>query len=150
MHLYVKHLDRHNQHVQEQHASPVPIRCADDFSDMRTIPAVDGMVVEAYVELDRAFSDLPCTDQFVSMTAVQMTVTIGGLGSLTSVCLTPFKEYRYAYGNQLGTVSFAWKISEPENETALAQVLSVVTGQLKVYATRDIKRHFVSRYNHIR
>ena len=45
-------------------------------------------------------------------------------------------------------VSFAWKNSEPENETALARVVSVVTGQLRVYATREMKHHFVSRYCH--
>ena len=45
--------------VQAQHASPIPIQCADDFSDMSTIPAVDGPVGEEYTHLDKALSDLP-------------------------------------------------------------------------------------------
>ena len=123
VHSYVEYLDRHNQHVQSQHASPVPVRCADDFSDMRTITAVDGPVGEAYVELDKALSDLPlykpvCLNDFCPDDCYQRKTW------LTHLSLPyPIKEYRYAYGNQLGTVSFAWKISEPENETLLARVL---------------------------
>lgn len=38
--------------------SPIPVRCADDFNDAHTIPAVDGLVGEEYIDLDKALSDL--------------------------------------------------------------------------------------------
>ena len=150
VHSCVEYLARHNQHVQAQHASPIHVQCADDFSDMRTIPAVVGPVGEEYIDLDKALSDLPlykavCLNYFCPDDRYRWKVWLSHL-SLPY----PIKEYWYVYGNQLGTVSFAWKISETENETSLARVVSVVTGQLRVYATCEMKHHFVSRYSHIR
>ena len=42
--------------MQGQDASPVPVWYADEVC---TITAVDGPVGEAYVEVNKAFSDLP-------------------------------------------------------------------------------------------
>ena len=59
------------------------------------------------------------------------------------------REYRYAYGNQVGTVSFVWKVTETEDESLFARVLVEVTRQLQSYFTREMKRQFVLKYSHI-
>ena len=143
---YMKYLDSHNQHVQAQHGSPVSLRCADDFSDMRTVSAVDGPIEEAYTELNKSLMELPlyksvCLNDFCPDNSYHRKVWLSNLRLSYRI-----KEYRYPYGNQLGTVSFVWKV-EPEDETLLARVLSQVTGQLKVYTTREMKRHFISKYS---
>ena len=53
------YLDLHNQKVQAQHASPVPIRQPDEFSEVRTIPPVQGPVPEQYFQLFKTLSDKP-------------------------------------------------------------------------------------------
>ena len=82
---------------------------------MHTIPAVDGPVGEEYTDLDKALSDLPlykavCLNDFCPDDRYRWKVRLSHLSLPYAI-----KEYGYAYGNQLGTISFAWKSSEPEN-----------------------------------
>ena len=110
MYSYVKYLDRHNQKVQAQHASPVPIRHPDEFSEVHTILPVIGPVSQEYYELDKALSDQPlyhplCLNDFTPLDNYSRKLW------LTQLALPyPVKEYRYVYGNQLGVISFLWRI----------------------------------------
>ena len=147
MHLYVRYLEHHSEKVQAQHRSPVPIRQTEDFSELRTFPPRSEGVQEQYSELNEALSSLPlykaiCLNDFAPGDSYQKKVWLSHLA-----LPYPIKEYRYAYGNQLGTVSFVWKITEPEDESSSAMVLLLVTGQLKTYTTRAMKQLFISKYS---
>ena len=149
MYSYLKFLDRHNQKVQAQHASPVPIRQPDEFSEVHTILPVIGPVSQEYYELDKALSDQPlyhplCLNDFTPLDNYSRKLW------LTQLALPyPVKEYRYAYGNQLGVISFLWRFSDPENESSLAKVLFTIEKQLKVYSTQEMQRQFISKYGRL-
>ena len=150
MYSYIKYLDRHNEKVQSQHGSPEPIRQPDEFSEVRTILPVSGPVLQEYFELDKALSDHPlyhplCLNDFFPLDHYSRK------SWLTKLTLPyPVKEYRYAHGNQLGVVSFIWRISDPEDESSLAKVLFTVEKQLKVYSTREMRRQFISKYGRLK
>ena len=149
MYSYVKYLDRHNQNVQAQHASPVPIRQPDEFSQVRTIVTMNGPVHEQYSDLCTALSNLPlysplCVNDFAPVDRYLRKVWLSHLA-----LPYPVKEYRYAYGNQLGVVSFLWRVGNPEDESSSAKVLLTVSGQLKMYSTREMRRQFISKYGRI-
>ena len=93
---------------------------------MHTILPVIGPVSQEYYELDKALSDQPlyhslCLNDFTPLDNYSRRLW------LTQLALPyPVKEYRYAYGNQLGVFSFLWRISDPEDESSLAKVLFTI------------------------
>ena len=55
--------------------------------------------------------------------------------------------YRYSYGNCLGVVSFLWKIPAEVDETKAARLVTQLTEQHKVFASREMKREFFDKYH---
>ena len=52
--------------------------------------------------------------------------------------------YRYSYGNRLGVV---WKIPAEVDETKAARLVTQLTEQHKVFASREMKREFFDKYH---
>ena len=110
---------------------------------------MNGPVHEQYSDLCTALSNLPlysplCVNDFAPVDRYLRKVWLSHLA-----LPYPVKEYRYAYGNQLGVVSFLWRVGNPEDESSSAKVLLTVSGQLKMYSTREMRRQFISKYGHI-
>ena len=60
--------------------------------------------------------------------------------------------YRYAYGNNLGTLSYLWRIppeDEPIDNTAVSHVFSELRHQQSFYSTRAMRQDFLSKYSRL-
>ena len=59
--------------------------------------------------------------------------------------------YRYAYGNHLGTLTYAWRIPEdqPVDNTTVSRVFTQLNGQHSHYCTRAMRRDFLDKYRRI-
>ena len=55
--------------------------------------------------------------------------------------------YRYPYGNHLGVISFLWKIPDEVDETKTARLVTHLTEQHKVFASRKMRREFLDKYH---
>ena len=55
--------------------------------------------------------------------------------------------YRYPYGNRLDVVSFLWKIPDKVNETKAARLVTRLSEQHKVFASREMRREFLDKYH---
>ena len=61
----------------------------------------------------------------------------------------PVELYSYSYGNNLGTLWYAWKVPYDSSERDVnksKQLMRVIDSNVKVYHTREMRRQFVSRY----
>ena len=59
--------------------------------------------------------------------------------------------YKYAYGNNIGTLVYAWKIPEDEcvDNTIIAQVFAQLCSKQSLHSTRAMRREFLDKYNHL-
>ena len=59
----------------------------------------------------------------------------------------PVMSYKYAYGNHLGTMVFAWKVpnDSPADQTEVSRVFSKLTSQ-SFYSTRAMHHDFLEKY----
>ena len=48
----------------------------------------------------------------------------------------PIMMYRFAYGSNIGTLCFAWRISDVVDQTKVSQTITKLTAKQKVYSTR--------------
>lgn len=55
---------------------------------------------------------------------------------------------QYPYGNNLGTLSFVWKIPEQADETQNARVMLQASEDIQKYSTREMRRDFIDKYQH--
>ena len=62
----------------------------------------------------------------------------------------PTCMYRYAYGNNLGTLTYIWKIPEgPLDQTAVSREFTHLTDQQQKYSTRAMRLDFLQKYNRL-
>ena len=62
----------------------------------------------------------------------------------------PSMIYRYLHGNNLGTLSFMWKIPASGAEaTANARIVTDLNSRQKVFSTRQMHRDYIDRYTRI-
>ena len=63
----------------------------------------------------------------------------------------PIMLYKYAYGSNIGTLVYAWRIPEDESvdNTIIAQVFAQLCSKQSFYSTRAMRRDFLDKYNHL-
>ena len=63
----------------------------------------------------------------------------------------PIMAYKYAYGNHLGTLIYAWRIpvSESVDSAVVSRVFSQLCSEQKFYSTRAMRKEFMSQYSRI-
>ena len=60
--------------------------------------------------------------------------------------------YKYAYGNNLGTLSYLWRIppeDEPIDNTAVSRIFSELCHQQSFYSTHAMRQDFLSKYSRL-
>lgn len=59
--------------------------------------------------------------------------------------------YKFAYGNDLGTLVYAWKIpeDEPVDSTAVSRIFSELCHQQSFYSSRAVSHDFLSKYTRL-
>ena len=60
----------------------------------------------------------------------------------------PIMLYRFAYGNHLGTLCYAWKIPDDKSvdTAAVSRVYSPLSKEQSTYSTRAMRREFLDHY----
>ena len=150
MYKYMQYLQRHNENVKEYLQSTEPVRNPDEYSEMRKVPTSSCPIPEEFAQLEKVLSSSP-DYQLVCLNDFAPSGNYDRKQWLLKLALPyPFRMYQYAHGNQLGTVSFVWKlpVDKPEDESALAHVLSQLSRKQNVYAAREMKRQFLARHYH--
>ena len=103
---------------------------------------------EQYSELHKVLSSLPVYKP-ICPSDIALSESYCKKGWLSSLAL-PIQSRSTAIhmGTNLEQFHSSGK-SVSQDETSLARVLSVVTGKLKVYATRAMKQQFMSKYSRV-
>ena len=57
--------------------------------------------------------------------------------------------YMYLHGNNLGTMNFAWKVSDEVDQTLDHQTIAQLNKSQKVYYTRQMRSEFLDTYTHL-
>lgn len=61
----------------------------------------------------------------------------------------PVMVYRFAYGANIGTLSFAWRVPDEVDQTKVSRVITKLTADQKVYATRAMRSDFLNKFNRV-
>ena len=54
-----------------------------------------------------------------------------------------------AHGNNFGSLNFIWRVESEVDQTQNSQTLVKVSSNLPVFASRDVRRTFVQKYNRL-
>ena len=59
--------------------------------------------------------------------------------------------YKYAYGNNTGTLGYAWRIPEDErvDNTIIGQLFTRLCSKQSFYSNRAMRRDFLDKYSHL-
>ena len=57
--------------------------------------------------------------------------------------------YTYAHGNSFGSLSFIWRTGDEVDQTQVSQVIVRVSREMPTFASRDVCRTFVHKYNRL-
>ena len=112
---------------------------------MRTLPATDGPVKECYVPL---YERLQTLEYYSKVDDFSPDYRYSRRHWMDKLQL-PFASmvYRFPYGNSLGVVSFIWKVPHECDKTQIARLVSKLNERQHFFATRDMRRNFIDRYN---
>ena len=60
----------------------------------------------------------------------------------------PIQICRFSYGNNLGTITFIWRLpsDSPEDSSSTAKAIANCNKQQKLFCTRQMKKDFVPKY----
>ena len=108
-----------------------------------TLPVTSGPVLSEYDVLEEKLRLLPLYEPiFVNEYAPEDRYSRRNW--LAKLALPyPTCMYRYAYGNNLGTLTYIWKILEgPLDQTAVSRVFTHLTDQQQKYSTRAMRLDF--------
>lgn len=63
----------------------------------------------------------------------------------------PIMLYKYAYGNHIGTLIYAWKVPNdgPADSTTVSRIFCQLSGNQLFYSTRAMRQDFLDRYSRI-
>ena len=131
--------------MQETHKRST-IRVVSDNLELHTIPPVESVdetyrcIVEALTRKDEY--DLVCLNELAPTDRYRRWHWIEKIQ-------LPYRAmiYCYSYGNRLGVVSCLWKIPAEVDETKAGRLVTRLTEQHKVFASREMRREFFDKYH---
>ena len=136
------------QHHQSLMAPPVGER---DNASLLTLPGTGEPASLAYSELQQRLEGLPLYQPlFVNDIAptdrYERRKWVSGFKFSFPIML-----YKFAYGNNLGTLLYVWRIpiNQPIDSMAVSQVYSQLSSQQKFYSTSAMRREYLNQYSHV-
>ena len=149
MQKYKTYLEQHCEAVQAHHRM-VEVQPPTDTAVMTTIQASSDHVPEKYKDLDLMLGDL----------APYQTVFLNDLAPedryerrewLSQITLpSPTMVYRCAYGNQIGTQSYIFRIPDDGvDQTCLSCTLATLAKEQPHYSTRALRQDYLNKYNRL-
>ena len=57
--------------------------------------------------------------------------------------------YRYPHGNNLGTLSFAWKVPNEVDQTLNQRTIAQLNESQRIFCTRELRKEFLDKYTHL-
>lgn len=147
MYNYKEYLLKQRDRIQERHQRVEPSRSAIENVEMRTYEAQIGPVSKSYCHLFKYMETLEfyeevCLDKFSPEERYTRRHWIDGI-SLPF----PIMMYRFPYGNNLGVVSFVWKVPpQGGDQTSVARLITKLTNKQDIYSTRHMRREFLDQY----
>lgn len=119
----------------------------DDNATLVCIPCSSGLVPSEYVDLEEKLRlsrqyEPVLVNEFAPQDRIQRRAWLAKLSMPYPLCL-----YRYAYGNNLGTLTYVWKIPEgPLEQTAISRVFSHLTSFQQTHSSRAVRHDFLQKY----
>ncbi len=55
----------------------------------------------------------------------------------------------YVHGNSFGALNFIWRVESGVDQTRNSQTLIRLSSELPVFCSRNVRRTFVEKYNHL-
>ena len=149
MHKYCEYLRGKDLEIKKHHQSPEPAQ-GDDNASLITLPVTSGPVLSEYGVLEEKLRLLPMYEPiFVNEYAPEDRYSRRNWFAKLALPY-PTCMYRYAYGNNLGTLTYIWKIPEgPLDQTAVSRVFMHLTNQQQKYSTRAMRLDFLQKYNRL-
>ena len=150
MQKYSEYLKKRNESMVEHHQSMTQSQLVDSNASLTTLPVCSGLVHSDYADLEKNLRSLAfCKPVFLNdyspADRFKRRSWLASLALPYPTCL-----YRYAYGNNLGTLSYTWKIPYgPLDQTAISCVFANLSKQQVTYSTRAMRREFLQRYNRL-
>ena len=147
MYKYKEYLLQQRKRVLESQQRSEPARSLEGNLEMRTLPATEGPVKECYTALYEHLQTLEYYQE-VSLDDFSPEDRYSWRHWVEKLQMPfPSMIYRFPYGNNLGVVSFIWKIPHECDQTQIARLISKLNEKQYFFATRDMRRDFIDRYN---
>lgn len=135
-----------SHHQQESTCTPM-----EDNAALMTINGTDGPVESDYTVLEQKLMSVPLY-QPVFLNEIGPTDRFQRRRWLSGIQL-PFSimQYKYVYGNHLGTLIYAWRIpnDQPVDNTVVSRVFMQLCNKQSHYSTRAMRREFLDEYNRL-
>ena len=147
---YCEYLKGRNEFMTEHHQSMTQSQLLDENTTLTNLPICSGLTHSDYADLEEKLHFLDIykpvfLNDFSPADRFKHRKWMANLALPYPACI-----YRYAYGNNLGTLSYIWKIPYgPLDQTAVSQVFANLNRQQVTYSTRAMRRHFLQRYNRL-
>ena len=147
---YCEYLKGRKEFMIEHHKSTSESQVVDDNTSLATLPICSDLVHSNYADVEENLRSLDFYKR-VFINDFAPTDRFKRRAWMANLALPyPTYMYRYAYGNNLGTLSCIWKIpSGPVDKTAVSQVFFNLTKQQVTYSTGAMRRDFLQRYNRL-
>ena len=145
IHRYREYLQQRTVAIQAVHKQSEPQRSIESNVRMYPLPVTSGGSND-YKQLDEVLSSKPeyfpvCLNDFAPSDRYTRRHWLDKLGLPYKVMLM-----QYPYGNNLGTLSFAWKVPQQADETLNARVMLQASQDVQKYSTREMRRDFIDKY----
>ena len=150
MEKYRAYLESQSKRISEAHGSLTFLREPEKDVSICSLPASEA-TPEAYLQLESLLDDKqPYEPLFVTVLAPpDRYKRRHWFANIQLRC--PIMMYRYAHGNNLGTLSFVWKTTDNHgvDQTEVARVITKLNKEQSLYATRDMRHEFLEKYNRL-
>ena len=145
IHRYKEYLQQRASAVEAVHNRSEPQQCIESNISMHLLPVSSGCINE-YKDVDEVLGSKPeyfpvCLNKFAPSDRYTRSHWLDKLGLPYKVMLM-----QYPYGNNLGTLSFIWKVPQQADETQNARVMLQASQDVQKYSTREMRREFINNY----
>ena len=133
--------------MKEHHQSLEP-RNVEENSSLFTLSPTGASSSSQYLDLERSLLNMPYYQPFY-VNDIAPSDRLERRKWLASLSV-PFTImlYKFAYGNNLGTLVYAWRIpeDEPVDNAIVSRIFSDLCRQQSFYSSRAMHRDFLSKY----
>ena len=145
-----EYLKNRNDFMIEHHQSMTQSQVVDDNATLTTLPICSGLIHSDYADLEESLRSLDFYKPLF-LNDYSKADRFKCRSWMVFLALPyPTYLYHYAYGNNLGTLAYIWKIPYgPVDQIAISHVLASLSEQQVTYSTRAMRCEFLQRYNRL-